>query len=152
MTFGTFFSSPPIRSGAIAGGIGLTIGICGSFAIALSFSSHCSTAVNDFLDTLSDNITISELTAMISIKGHSTPITLTDITAVLPDSVTHIMSHLHDLPGYCFSIPLILGICLTLALSLALASCFASGVSIFNQQKETEETRDYTLMALEVGS
>lgn len=151
MTFGTFFSSPPIRSGAIAGGIGLIFGGCISFALAFNISSHCSAAVNDFLDTLSENITISELTATISLKGHSTAITLTDITAVLPNSVTHMMSHLHDLPSYCFSIPLLLGICFTLALSLALASCVTSGVSILNQQKENEDNRNYTFMALESG-
>ena len=149
MTLGTFFKSPPIKSGVIAGGIGLTIGMSGSFAIALKLSSYCSAAVDEFLDTLKQNITISELTATIDIKGHSTQLTLTDINAVLPDGVSHIMTHLNDVPDYCFSAPFAIGVCITLAASLALASCVATSVSTYAQKDEKYE-HDYDLLANEV--
>ena len=88
MTWGTFFSSPPIKFGAVAGGFGLAIGLVGSAALALNLSSQCSAVVATFFSTLDQNVTISELTALITIKGHSTPVTLTQINVVIPDSVT----------------------------------------------------------------
>ena len=148
MTWGTFFSSPPIKAGAIAGGMGVIFGIGGSAFIALNLSSKCSVAVDDFLSTLGENVTISELTAMLSVRGHSTLVTLTDINAVLPASVSNIIANLDDIPKYCFVAPFTIGVCLTLAASMALASCVLVGVDIHERKKEDEESSHYAFTPL----
>ena len=153
MTWGVFFNSPPIRLGAIAGGIGLVIGFSGSAAIAFYFASQCSALVEKVLDTVNDSISIPELTAMLSIRGHNVPITLTDINVVLPDCITGMVSHVDTLSDYCFSVPFILGSCLTILLSLALAAlagCAAVNIEVSKRPIEKEDnSHDYSLLAMD---
>ena len=151
MTWSAFFKSPPVKLGVIAGTIGLVIGFSGSAAISFYFASQCSELVDKLLDTVNESISIPELTAMLSIRGHSIPITLTGINVVLPDCITDMVSHADTLSDYCFSVPFLLGSCLTILLAFtlaALAGCAAMGIDVYKQPVEKEDN-NYSLLTMD---
>ncbi len=130
MTWTTFFKSHSFKRGFVAGGFGLAVGAGGSAAIALKIASHCSTAIASFISEMSQNITISELNAIVHLGRYNATLTLDDINAAFPAGWLDVINHATDLSPYCFTVPFTIGLCITAAASLALASTVAVAVHI----------------------
>lgn len=148
MTGLVFFKSRSFKYGSLAGMVAFLAGTGGSAAIALYVASKCTFFINLLEAKIATDLTIPEVTGVINMKGYNLPVTLHDITAVIPPNwIDTFDKYMEESSDYCFQIPFVIGLSITLAYSLALASMVAFVVHNHELPKENEETReDYMIL------
>ena len=142
MTWAAFLKSPSFKYGALFGTLGFGAGAGASAAIALKIASLCTKAVNSFITEMGTNITISELSGVVHIGGFNISLTLEDITAALPAGWMDLVNHATELPHYCFSAPFTVGMCITTAAALSLASAVALAIHLRDHQAHADREDD----------
>lgn len=139
MSRASFFTgSRPLKYASICGLVGFAAGAAASAALALRIEALCTLAVSSFVGAMSQNLTISEINAVVTVGGSSFTITLEDINAALPNNWLTMINHAEDLPPYCYDAPLSIGLCITLVAALALAALVAVAIS---ECEKAEEAR-----------
>jgi len=121
MTWASFFKS---HANAVVTGLGLSVGAGGSYAVALKMYSLCSSAATECLRKLGNNITVPKLTADIQYDDDNFTLTLENINIVIPKALLDMANTAADDAAtlYCFYIPLVIGLTVTLAVSLSIGS------------------------------
>lgn len=150
MTWTSFFKSRAFKYGFFSGGLGFAAGAGSSAAIALKMASLCSTAVNSFISHVGNNIIIDNVNVTVHFEEYSANLTLDDITAALPEGWSDILKQANNLPSYCFSAPFTIGLCITAAASLALASSVTAAIHIHDEG--SARTAHHQLKAISDGS
>lgn len=146
MTWSAFFKSNSFKYGFCTGATGLALGGGGTVILSLNIASKCSAVVNQIVSVTSEDIYIPELKAVYSIRNFSETITLHDISAPFPSSLTDTINQLNEVPGYCFAVTMTIGFCLTIAISLALASIIA--VMVHNKPLDENEDTERRYLSL----
>lgn len=144
MTWATFFRSSQGR-GILAGIVTVIIGTTLSATFALKFATCVSTEINDFLDSMGENFTISKLTADLLVKNRTLTITLNNINAALPSDILDMAENLGNLlSNQCFTLPLIFGLIFTVIIALEITNL----VDRFFQyiQNNNKKSDDYELL------
>jgi hypothetical protein len=132
MKLASFFSfrSRATKYGSIVGGLMFGAGAGTSAALSLKLSALCSCAVSNFLEKMGTHISIAELSGFVEVDGFAANFTLKNITATFPDGWSDLIKSTDELPPYCFSIPFAMGLCITTAISLALANAITTAIHI----------------------
>ncbi len=139
MSWSKFFYSRPFKYAAVSGGVGLIVGSAASLACAFYFSEACSQALTKLEAAVGPTINIPELDANIPIRNYTVTINLKNIAFDVPQDFFDLLNNVsEEAADYCFKIPLILAMCLTILGSLALGSS-AFSMGLYQQQKENEE-------------
>ncbi|MDP3560398.1 MAG: hypothetical protein Q8R79_08655 [Legionellaceae bacterium] len=118
----SFFKSRPVIFSALTGVVTFSTGAGLSTAAASKLESICTTAVDFLIKNVGRNITISQMGVILHLDSDNITITLDDISTDLPPSWLNIIGHTTDIPPYCFSIPLTLGLCFSFIVALVLAN------------------------------
>ena len=142
MAWGSFFKSSATKYGYLLGGIVFAAGAGGSAALSLRLASLCSSAVGFFIENIGTTISVSKLDGVIHFGKFSTNLTIEDIKAGIPEDWLEVINGTNKLPAYCFSVPFTLGLCLTTAISLALASAITTAIHIRHHEKAPPKEED----------
>jgi hypothetical protein len=145
MTWPTFFKSRSFKYGALFGTLSFGAGAGTSAALALKIASLCSSAVHSFITDIGTNITLSEMSAVVHFETYNVTIKLDDITTALPAGWLDVINSTTSLPRYCFAAPFTIGLCITAAASLALASAVALAINIHDQDDAFSKKRELLL-------
>src|SRR3990167_9881870 len=132
MKFPSFFKSRATKYGSIVGGVVFAAGTGGSAALSLRLASLCSSEVASFMEHIGTNLAISELNGVIDIGRFSANFTIHNVTTSYPAGWLDVIKSTEELPPYCFGVPFTLGLCLTTAISLALASAITTAIHVHN--------------------
>lgn len=144
MSLASFFSfrSRATKYGSIVGATVFAAGAGGSAALALKLSSLCSSAVSSFIESIGTQLSIPELSGDVVVDGYTANFTIQNVTIAIPKSLLDLINSTEELPAYCYSVPFTLGLCITTAISLALASAITSAIHIHNHDNEQVRNND----------
>ncbi len=137
MTWTSFFKSRAVKYGTLVGGVILGAGAGISAALAYKLESLCAATANTIIETIGNNVTIAELTAIVRYDGSNFSITLDDITAALPSNLLDLLSDAKEVDPYCVEVPLYVGILLSTLFAVTLA--ISVGNCIANQKNAGDD-------------
>lgn len=123
-----FFKSRSSKYGFFSGCVGFAAGVGGSAAVALKMASYCSSAVTNFIHEIGQNVSISDVNAVVHIGELKINITLDDIDVLFPEGWLNLINSTKELSSYCFVAPFAIGLCLSSVFALSLANTVALAV------------------------
>lgn len=121
------------------GGLTLVAGSVTSYNMAMKIASTCASGIDSLIGNIGSNFTLSDIDATVHIGRHNFTVNFDDIHGNIPSSLMSVLDELHTLPNYCFVAPLTLGLGISCAISLALASTVAVSLYLCDQNKERLE-------------
>jgi hypothetical protein len=143
MTWSDFFKSNPGKYSVCTLASGLAIGTGITLYKASNMASECSAEVSNILIGASEDIRIGKFSAEFDFNNNSIPFALYNLNVPFPPDWTDRLDKLNELPVYCFSGPLTVGLCLTILMSFSIATYVMGAVYIKEEKENREVQRDY---------
>lgn len=122
MGWGSFFNYRKLKIGGSVTAVAAASGIAATYSLASDADNFCSNIVTSFIHQIIENITIPELTTTVHYGDFNATVTLEDTTVIVPPTWVHLVNETPGVDPLCYKIVFILGVCVTLCLSLALGA------------------------------